>query len=404
MSQLRLLFPLLLLIGTLACQPPPSPTPTLRPISSPTGVTQLAPLGTTVPPNVINATPAARPSPASLPVGGPPQPALAAPRTVTDLPVFALAVRPSNDLSRLAYFLPAQVSRPGGEGEGPRLLLWEAATGKTDVAHTGVDRVVALEWLDRERLLLAVGKTRTEPGGLAVKTLGRDELTWIHRLPEDAANVADLRLSPDGRLAAFVTQYFVQGPAPKVAIDVVGVDGQGYRRLAEPELYLDNVKWTPDSRQVTYHRSTGIRPAPDADTFAVSAEGGQPTKIYSGARLIGWASSQRAIWSHALNDIDSTHRLLVTPDWPPDPSRAIDLGTIAGFGGATWTDSEGYLVVAESGALWLMGATSNPGRKLLAEAAGGEFAFDPRWLPGKGVVYLSRTGQQSALKLLPLVP
>lgn len=340
-----------------------------------------------------------------LPLPLPTGPVVGTPRALLDQPIPDLQYRFSPDGQWLSY----QV--------GPGAIKGDAFANGGLVAHHVDGKIIPLvpggrisahDWFpDNQQLVVVIGPGDGHLGEILVKPLGFPEQAPARTLLEAPANTQgfdEAVVSPDGKWIAYTVLYHASpAPVPKIAIEVINVDGTGRRQIVEPEYFVGQLTWTPDGRQIVYFKGKGGTPPDDGESYVANADGTlqRPEQLLPRLRLAAWSSDgKQALWlTHPVEDENQAG--LVVTNWPDvNPTRFIAKNVSAGA--VDWVGSSGWVVFASNGALYLAPASGEEGiRRLTTE---NERADRPVWLPGAGIAYLSSSGSEGAsrLRLVPV--
>jgi len=130
--------------------------------------------------------------------------------------------------------------------------------------------------------------------------------------PEDVyelTSASDPRLSPDGRLIAYVvTRIDREASAYRSAIWVVPVDGsEEPRQFTSGERHDNSPRWSPDGRWLAFASDRGgEEKKAKAQLFVMPAHGGEPRKVTDGdesVEAIAWSpNSERIAFARRVRD------------------------------------------------------------------------------------------------------
>ena len=340
-----------------------------------------------------------------LPPPPPPGPVVGTPRALLDQPIPDLSYRFSPDGQWLSYLVgPGAINDDVFANGG---LVAHHVEGKIIPLVPG-GRISAHDWFpDNKQLVVVIGPGDGQSGEILVKPLGVPEQSPARTLLETPANTQgfdEAVVSPDGKRIAYTVLYHAStAPVPKIAIEVIDVDGTGRRQIVEPEYFVGQLTWTPDGRQIVYFKGKGGTPPNDGESYVANADGTlqRPEQLLPRLRLAAWSpDGKQALWlTHPVEDGNQAG--LVATNWPDvNPTQLIAKNVSAI--GADWVGNSGWVVFASDGALYLAPASGEEGiRRLTTE---NERADRPVWLPGAGIAYLSSSGSEGAsrLRLLPV--
>src|SRR2546425_2541269 len=154
---------------------------------------------------------------------------------------------------------------------------------------------------------------------IVIVNLADGSMRWL-RTDDTSASDAEPAWDPSGTRVAFVRSE--AGPEAQESLWVVSADGSGLKRLVPPAAAPVFVhQWTPDGRQVAFHRDVGY----DVVDVATGVRVHMDNVLSADA---SWRSRPPALLAHGLaSEVGSDQQSIFTADAPAGARNVLVRGT-----------------------------------------------------------------------------